>query len=242
MEVRVNVCMLVRDRPRLTAQALWSLQCACIGPVNLTVIDDQSQPETRDMLRSVAKASEITAWQAPSNSVQLHLVRNEVSKGTGAARNQAIRESEARFGRSDLLYLSDNDVYFRTAWDVQLRRAHLIWGSRVKVIGGYCHPYLRPNWSEKAAGLTMTGRDAVSGVSWLLDWATWDRYGEFEAKALGVRQSEDWEYCQRIHKDGFEVGALDPWVVVHTGRTDSFGEPAPGAYVASPDFEGVLFE
>ena len=172
---------------------------------------------------------------------------NEESLGVGGSRNNGIAYSQKYFSRGDLLYLSYNDVYFTEEWLDVLIEAYSLHGDTTKVIGGYCHPYSQPNWmsppwARKGEVYRTTTRDAVGGASWLLSWNTWDKYGQLMDNARGTCQSEDYEYCQRIRKDGYEVGAVVPHVVYHTGRTDTFGKLSPGADVASPDVEGVTIE
>jgi hypothetical protein len=75
-------------------------------------------------------------------------------------------------------------------------------------------------------------KDAVSGYSQLMTWKTWDKYGPFdegqgqqEKKIMG---SEDWAFCQRIIQDGFLVGSIEPEMVIHCGKTNTYGDPATG--------------
>jgi hypothetical protein len=102
----MNIVMLVKDRPRLTHQALWSLAKHTDVDYNVTIIDDGSGSETREMLRMFAGTHKDAA-----------LLCNKTSKGiTGQARNLGVYWSEQYFGRGDWLYLSDNDVAFLPRW------------------------------------------------------------------------------------------------------------------------------
>jgi glycosyltransferase involved in cell wall biosynthesis len=100
----VNLTMLVRNRPRLTRQALNSL--IATPDCNITVLDDRSDEETVQVLKSY-----------PS---MIYALRNEWQIGTGELRNKVINASAAYFGRGDYLYLSDNDVRFTMHWWLEL--------------------------------------------------------------------------------------------------------------------------
>jgi glycosyltransferase involved in cell wall biosynthesis len=231
----ITVVMLVRDRLRLTRQALRSLltnRQDHSADLNIVIVDDASQPATRIWLSD---------W-APSANVQL--IRHEESRGTGWARNIGVAAAREIFGTDSLLYLSDNDVFFMPGWDTALRATHEFFGG-FKIIGGGCHPYLQASdvSCEVIAGYQMATRDAVSGYSWLLDWSTWDEFGPLDAHALGVRQSEDWAMCQKVRKAGYFVGSILPEMVIHTGLTDTFGERPPGwEIMRDTRMKGIIYE
>jgi glycosyltransferase involved in cell wall biosynthesis len=235
----LNVVMLVRERWPLTKQALSSLALNTQTDFTLTLVDDASTQETKELLADWVETVDVNA----------QLIRNEVGGCTGKARNQGV-EAARKFGTDNLLYLSDNDVYFMPKWDQAILAAHKLWGSYVKVTGGGCHPFLQPNMTSSNGfslptkpdvRYQMTYRDAVSGYSWLIDWKTWDKYGPLDAHAQGVRQSEDWAMCQKIIKAGFRVGSILPEVVLHTGLRDTFGERPPG-WELIERVQGVLYE
>jgi glycosyltransferase involved in cell wall biosynthesis len=225
-----NIVMLVRDRPRLTNQCLESLYANTRVGFSLTIVDDASQVETWQLLNR---------WLLSHIKSPFQILHNGVSRGTGAARNQGVLASRARFGRDGLLYLTDNDALFLPGWDVVLLDAHRNYPT-CKIVGGYCHPYMQPKcigvWREAVGGwgYRLTTRDAVSGMSWLLSWATWEQWGPLEENALGVRQSEDWAFSQRVIQSGYYVGAVDPSYVLNCGVHDTFGELTPGWEIASP--------
>lgn len=229
----ITVVMLVRDRLRLTEQALISLLRNSRTIPNIMIVDDASQPATQAWLNNWIKSHE-----------DAELIRHEESRGTGWARNIGVAAAREIFGTDSLLYLSDNDVFFMPGWDTALRATHEFFGG-FKIIGGGCHPYLQASdvSCEVIAGYQMATRDAVSGYSWLLDWATWDEFGPLDAHALGVRQSEDWAMCQKIRKAGYFVGSILPEMVVHTGLTDTFGERPPGwEIMRDTRLKGIIYE
>src|SRR5881409_1562892 len=131
----INLILLVHNRPTLTAQALDSLWAnTALGSYNLTIVDDDSGPETRNLLRGYA--AETRLWPVA-------LIRVEPSKTiTGFARNLGIHFAEKYHGRGELLYLSDNDCYFAPGWLDALLKA---WPQAEKVgfglLGLSTHPY-----------------------------------------------------------------------------------------------------
>src|SRR5690242_10935451 len=104
-----NFTMLVHDRPLLTTQALTSLAKGDLGKLSISILDDASREATQSVLRM---------WK--SDHMDTLVARNDVSNGTGSARNQVIKMSEVEFGRGAHLYLSDNDVFFHPKWHEKL--------------------------------------------------------------------------------------------------------------------------
>lgn len=216
----VNFTMLVRDRPRLTQQALFSLWKA--GPrtdLNITILNDESQAETTDLL---------VKWSGMSDA---YLVRHVLSAGTGSARNQVILESEERFDRGEYLYLSDNDVFFYPTWlPILIKCYRKAWDAGFRVIGAYNHPYHQPVSTLPVWGIYEVKEvQALALQSMLMDWSVWDKYGPFCQTPPGkVCQSEDVDFARKINADGFKLGVVSPALVVNTGITNSFGEKIPG--------------
>lgn len=158
------------------------------------------------------------------------------SKGiTGQARNLGVSWADTYWGRGDFLYLSDNDVYFTDGWLAKLTKMLGIGGKEpqpVELLGGSTHPFHGVNGilqSPAMPGFEVRMHDAVSGYSHLMTWGTWDAFGPHDAHAVGIRQSEDWKFCQDIIGHGGRVGTIWPEVVYATGLTDTFGQPAIGA-------------
>ena len=215
----INVCMAVRDRFDLTCKTLKSLASSqhpfFLNRLTFTIVDDCSQVDHFKVMKSLPN---------------YHIIRNEESLGVGGSKNLAIEESEKRFGRGDYILISDNDA----EWSPKGLETILLAYARgkqegIRLLGGYAHPFNGTNSLIEAGGFTIHTKNAVDGLSWLLEWETWDKYGKLMDNARGVRQSEDWEYCQRIRNDGFEVGVVFPHVVTNLGLIDTFGDEIPGA-------------
>jgi GT2 family glycosyltransferase len=158
-------------------------------------------------------------------------IRNTVSKGTGAARNQVIRESELRHGRGDYLYLSDNDVYFYPTWlPILIKCYEKAYDFGYRAIGAYNHPYHQPGASVPVYGAYEVREvNALALQSMLMSWETWDKYGPFCQTPPGkVCQSEDVDFTNKLKADGYKLGVVSPALVVNTGITNSFGQKIPG--------------
>jgi GT2 family glycosyltransferase len=234
-----NIVILVHDRPRLTLQTLETLVKNTSGEYRAIIVDDASGPETQAI---------IAEFVCPN----IRFIRfNEPVGIVGALRNAGANSSEWTFGRGEWLYFSDNDVAFDAGWLEKMQKA-MLFGAQI--LGGYRHPYHGVNQSMAAieGGAFAAGdampisseiqlTDAVAGYSMLMRWDTWDRYKPFAANAKGTGQSEDFEYCQRIIKDGGKVGYIHPPVLSHCGITNSDSKPATGAEHFLRR-EGIIYE
>lgn len=217
----VNVCMAVRDRPQETKRSLVSLRN---DPVvkSFSIVDDQSMQETEILLGDFWKFCVLE-----SNIRGVEVVRNNVSLGVGGSKNLAAENVKER---GKYLVFSDNDAIWGDGSLARLIDAYEASKPHgIRILGGYAHPYNGTNRVIEAGGFTIHTKNAVDGLSWLLEWDTWDKYGRLMDNARGVRQSEDWEYCQRIRNDGYEVGVLFPHPVYNNGLIDTFGDEIPGA-------------
>lgn len=225
-----NIVMLVRNRPRLTKQALDSLRPTRDRAV--TVLDDRSDAETVDVLSAERQRL-------------LHIVRNETPMGTGELRNLSVRANEEWFGRYDYLYLSDNDVLFLPGWLEHLIYMYEgVWDRGYRVLGAYNHPFHQPVATDAVGHLWVNQVNALATQSMLMRWEVWDKYGPFCQTPIDkVCQSEDVDFCNRITADGFKVGVVSPNLVVSTGITNTFGEKIPGYELVKAQCpEGIICE
>lgn len=216
----LNICMLVHNRPRLTRQALESLDLHTREPFTLTIVDDRSEQPTQEVLE------DFNVRMRPL------VMRPKERMGPGAARNWGIECSEWAYGRGDLLYLCDNDCYFLSGWDTALLEvwnSYLRRGMGFEAIGGYCHPYQQPISQIRATTEhSIAELQALGLFSWLMEWETWDKYGPF-LPAPSINSSEDWAFSQRIRLGSGRVGMVVPQLCVNCGATSSDGKPCPGA-------------
>jgi glycosyltransferase involved in cell wall biosynthesis len=242
MKTTVDIIVPVHNRWEHTKQTLLSLiEHTRAELYELYVIDDFSTEEVRQAL-----------IQFKSRALKkINLFRNHENIGPGASRNKVCDYITSHKARSKYLYHSDNDVFFRLGWLDQLiayyeKGNETILSGKLKLLGGGCHPYLQNNTSFHFPDHIKIGvKDAVSGYSQLMEWETWDKYGPFDETMRGqekkIMGSEDWAFCQKIIQDGFLVGAIEPELVIATGKTNTYGEPATGSDTFK-EMEGVIIK
>jgi hypothetical protein len=215
----VNIVMLVRNRLKLTTQALNSLyEHTPQREFTLTVVDDDSDLLTSRMLNSLSYNNYSLLNVKHSGSVLSQL------------KNLGVHWTQQHFvHRKDAwLYISDNDVCFTAGWLQRITEvAQASETSRFRLWGGQCHPY------HQLMPTTISGLDeaeVLDGPSWLMRWDTWNIYGPLDrTSAPGVCQSEEYPFCTRLRAARNRIGVVVPPVVIHTGLTNTFGQPAPGA-------------
>ena len=212
--------MLVKDRPRLTKQALDSIG----STEDMTVmIRDESKLENWNVVE------DFTEKNARNSCVCYHITE---SRGTGSARNDVIATSEQAFGRGDYLYLSDNDVFFLNPfWMSQLvENYEEAWEHGFLVLGAYNHPYHQPIGDYEGYGLTRIKEVlALALQSMLMRWEVWDEFGPFNATTPGrVCDGEDVAFGNKIRETGGKLGVVSPALLVNCGITNSFGQKIPG--------------
>jgi GT2 family glycosyltransferase len=224
--VMTNIVMLVKDRPKLTRQALDSIFNHTVpGQYTLTIIDDASADKTATLIKGY-------------NAL---VVRSSRSVGIlGFLRNTGVAMSEKVFGRGDWLCFLDNDVAVFEGWLANMIEIASCPGAHL--LGGQRHPYHKPNQRlVYGTGRCVEEVDAVAGYSMFMSWDTWDRFGPFDANARGIGQSEDWAFSQRVKKGGGIVGYIHPPVLSHTGLTNTDSKPATG-HEAFERFPGLIYE
>lgn len=232
----VNFTMQIRNRHRLTVQALASLASHGLDDATVTILDDRSEDNTRDF---VAKWSKVYG---------AHYVRNDIPLGTGQLRNMVMEESRKFWGQGDYVAPHDNDVYFNPGWLDNLVHCYEVaseYGYRL--MGAYGHPYHLPIDNEqwvKVSELSVYPVQALATQSMFMSWSTWDKYGPFcDTPIDKTCQSEDIDFTNKIRKDGFRLGVVTPHLVHATALKNTFGEPGPGwELVKAQCPEGVICE
>jgi GT2 family glycosyltransferase len=224
--VTTNIVLLVHNRPELTRQAISAMLAnAGSTSLNLTVVDDGSTEIDMTLERYVEDLGCVRVLRLwPAIGI------------VGLCRNLGILASEKLWGRGDYLYLADNDCYCLSGWlDTLLLAFSGVDGQGgserqgVRLLGGYAHPFHRPNAAVPATATTAVhSYDAVQGISHLMRWKTWDDFGPFDANAQGTNQSEDFAFCRRIVEAGYLVGSVYPRVILNCGLVDSYGKPCVG--------------
>lgn len=234
----INAVMLVKDRVRLTVQAVTSFCRNTEGDWTLTLVDDS---ETIEVLQVLAPV--VTGYVKRFSAIR---VANPLISGiVGCMKDLGVEWSRSDWGTSDWLYLSDNDVYFTPGWNTKMEKVMLEAEKRAfKLLGGQNHPYHLP-LSQRRGQLPlpdgMHSYLAVAGTSWLMRWPTWERFGPLGGTAKGVGQSEDTAFCNRIRDAGYRVGAMCPPVVIDTSLTTTDGRPVIGIETKVQE-PGVIYE
>lgn len=234
----VNIILPVYNRPDHTKQSIDSLyKNTPIDLFTLLVVDDRSDEITSNLLYELHQ----------QYGFDLHIKAENT--GPGDSRNIGARMIIDAKKRGEFLYHCDNDVYYKENWLSTLIDIYrIVSQERVALLGASCHPYLQNNGKIHLVGdlheYVVGLKDAVSGYSQLMTWEIWDRFGEYHTQ-LGLEKktgrSDDWEYCQRLKAEGFQVGSVEPELIVPCGKTDTYGDPAVGQETFK-DHEGIIVQ
>lgn len=239
-----NLVIVTRDRLRLITQTINSLYAHTPHDrFNVVIIDDDS----RDF-----RAKAFLRRQAILHP-NLSLLEIDNSGHTlSRLKNIGVTWSEQRWGRGDWLCLADNDVYFMEGWLRQMIQATNVCDDDVLLFGGQCHPYHHAEVTQingmtdpvdKADRFRVDSHGMLDGPHWFMPWSTWDAHGPLRGNTPGVCKGEDVDFCKSITDAGGRIGVTVPHCVLHTGLTNSNGDPAPG-YDARMKMkvEGVYYE
>lgn len=237
----LHIIMLVKDRPKLTKQALNSLYANTANVFNLVIVDDASR--------------ELPRMEFPAEHCQVLTAKESV--GTARSRNAGAVVIAEKFDPKpeDFFYQTDNDAYFKQHWDSALI-ANFLHAEKLdfRLLGGYNHPYQHPSgWEHGSRAGVMRGvcgfelheHYAVGSFSWLMRWSTWMEYGPLPpTRPNAINQGDDVQFGNLLREAGYRIGAIWPHVVLNCGVTDSFGKPSPGAEFTLPEIKkhGVYYE
>jgi glycosyltransferase involved in cell wall biosynthesis len=217
----VCVILITKDRPKLFEQTVRSLFKNTPRELfDLIVVDDGSE----EIEYRKAKYNHDHGFY-PYKQAD-HLILTDF-KSPSICRNLGMEIAARK--RYKYVYHSDNDMYFLPGWlekciDLKENQGY----KNLTIIGPYCHPFLQENndiLDNKSEDFYTV--DANSGNSWFIETKDYMHYGLIEHE--GIMNSEDWEMCQRIRKDGKLCVALREKLVLHCGITNSRGEPSVGA-------------
>lgn len=224
-EPKVNVCLLVHNRLRLTQQAVESLSATTPADAyTLAVLDDDSSDfRIGRYLSSLHHAATLRVLNSTHVLSQL--------------KNTLVAWSEQVYGRADYLLLIDNDVCFLPGWlDTMLEAYKAGQLEQVALLGGQRHPFHQAKYDLTKLWIET---DAVAGTSWFLSWSRWRPFDR--SSAPGVCQSEDFAWCQQAKQEGLRVGYTAEDCILDCGITQTDGKAAPGAELKRR-MQGVLYE
>jgi SAM-dependent methyltransferase len=231
----MDVVMITRDRPELTAQTIRSMRenASDWSRHRLVVVFDGTHPECNAWMDEFARSPE----DVPDVVVEVTGKQLGVggAKNFGAAHlekqveifNKLATPVKPEHAPGSLIMFSDNDLYYLPGWDIQLGRM-LLGHPQIVQLGGWGHPYHRPRVHADNDMRPALEIDAVTGCCFVMRWSDWLRYGPFDANAIGPGQSEDFALSQRVRAGGGLCATLDPPVAIHCGLVNSAGEPATG--------------
>lgn len=221
----VNMTMLVAGRYDLTSQALASLEATVEPDVSITIVDDCSDIVTKGVVEAFRRSTKM-----PCHIVTVGPDSTEHAR-LGRLRNLAVAKATEQFGVATWLYVSDNDVRFKSGWLTVLLAARALFPA-YRVLGGYNHPFQQPLGEtypfQTEDGLDYVVREyaAVGTLSWLLRTADWQ---PLLTSGSGTNASEDWALCQDVRRRGYKVGAVWPHVIDNLGVVGTDGRRCPGA-------------
>jgi hypothetical protein len=234
-----NITLLSHGRLRLATQCLASLYANTDQDTfNLTVVSDgETDFRVQKLLHSYTTKKNFALLEVTSSGHVLAQLKN-----------LGIFWSRQRFGAGDWLHVGDSDVCFLPGWLEKLTAlATTTEPLGFRLWGGQIHPFHQPvsrGAMPDFLAPEITEHDVLDGPSWLMRWATWREIGPLSRKcAPGPCMSEEYQWCARLtrpviggsyrdahrNREGYRIGVISPHVVVHTGLTNSNGQPAPGA-------------
>jgi len=216
------------NRLRLVRQTLDSLvENTPRKLYQLIVVDDGSTDGTREWLKEQ----------------RIDKLIFQENKGPGGAKNTGVKAS----GKTEYLYISDSDMYFKKGWlnaliDIYQQLPE------IGILGALGHPwwptigeaYVGGTPGEKA-GTRVCFAEQLPGYSWFMKREIWDKCGPLQEKtAYGV---DDTEFCNKVKALGYKLGRLDEELVLHCGIKRADGSITYGADDQIKDYpEGVITE
>jgi glycosyltransferase involved in cell wall biosynthesis len=207
----VSIIILIYNRPRLTRQTLDSLFASLKNTVlehEIILVNNGSDEHTVAVINNYRDRAFIH-----------HLYPN---RGVAGGKNFGVSQAAG-----DILYLSDNDMYFLPGWLESMHHTATVFDT-AKVLGGFRHPFHNVVHAHTRGSLAFEQLRQAVGSTWYLDRYTWDRFGPLQ-EGLGVGQ-DDVIFCDRVTASGFLVGSIVPYKVIHCGAKNTDGKWSPGGH------------
>lgn len=202
----VSVVIPTRNRRQRLARAIASVRAQTWPRLEIIVIDDASTDDTAEYLRSLA-----------AERPDLCVVRNDVPRGGGAARNQGIAAARGDY----VAFLDDDDVWLPEKTQVQIAILESQPAAAVSCsffvdheAGGRTLTTLRPPADRQAllhtnrqggASMCVARRELLLAV------------GGFDER---LRSCQDWDLWLKLHAHGPIVVCPQPLVsyIPHDGQ------------------------
>lgn len=228
MTGRVSVVIAARDAAHTIAETLASVRAQTLAPREVVLVDDASADGTADVARS--------AGPEP-----LRIVRHDVGRGPGAARNRAVREASG-----ELVAVLDADDAWKPGYlasQIALYDAAVAEGRRV---GAVCcdAELLAPGgsaagrWSERVGVGAVVDLEAMLHENVVFTSALCPRHVFFEVGGYAEDERihlEDYDLWLRMLERGWEIVVNPETLAVYR-----LGEQARSARVERMAAGGAL--
>lgn len=240
---KCSIVVVSYNNADLTRQCIESIVARTMYPnYEVIIVDNASQDDTRDMLRSMQR-------QFPG--LKLKLIINDQNRGFAAANNQGIAQAEGKY-----VVLLNNDTVVTNDWLESMLR-HLqksdiglvgpvtnSVGNEAKIAVDYVNI---EQMHEFAARYTIANEGRHFEISVLAMFCVamrrevFDEIGELD-EAFGIGMFEDDDYCRRIQSAGYRTVCAEDSFVHHYGQASFKKLIDSGEYQAIWDRNQAYFE
>lgn len=240
---KCSIVVVSYNNADLTRQCIESIVARTTYPnYEVIIVDNASQDETRDMLRSMQR-------QFPG--LKLKLIINDQNRGFAAANNQGIAQAEGKY-----VVLLNNDTVVTNDWlEAMLRHLQnndigLVGpvtnsvGNEAKIAVDYANI---EQMHEFAARHTVENVGRHFDISVLAMFCVamrrevFDEIGELD-EAFGIGMFEDDDYCRRIQSAGYRTVCAEDSFVHHYGQASFKKLIESGEYQVIWDRNQTYFE
>lgn len=139
-----------------------------------------------------------------------------------------------RYRRRKYLLFLDDDVWLSPGYDdALLAMAEALPRHLISLYG---HPF---NHEEDRGSMIAKFPLLISSVCVFMTWDAWDEIGYWDLPG-GPGASEDYAYCQRAKRLGYEFAVSNPHKIIHCGLVSSRGDRIVGYSALKDQNERLL--
>ena len=209
----VSIVMLSWNAPQFTKIALESIRAHTKGEYEVIIVDNGSEPETVDWLRTLQ---------------DVRVIYNPVNRGYAGGNNQGLAAA-----RGEYVVLLNNDVVVTEGWldgllsafdrvpalGVSAPRSNKIAGDQIVVDAAYAdieqmHAYAARRRERYRGRGYMT--DRAIGLCLCIDRRVIEEIGGIDER-FGVGNFEDDDFCLRVRAAGYRIHVCDDVFIHHYG-------------------------